>query len=115
MKDYDGTLQYKDKTYKLVFNLNVMEEIQEEYGTLARWGELTGGSDEEPNAKAVLFGLTAMMNEGIDISNEDNGTSDPPLTQKQVGRILTEFGLMEATQKMTDVVIEATKSDEKNV
>ena len=114
MKDYDGTLQYKDKSYKLVFNLNVMEEIQDEYGTLAKWGELTDGEEGEPNAKAVLFGLTAMLNEGIDITNEEQGTDIKPLTKKQVGRILTEVGLMEATQTLNDVVIQSTQSTEKN-
>ena len=114
MKDYNGTLQYKDKTYTLVFNLNVMEEIQEEYGTLAKWGAMTDGTEGEPNAKAVLFGLTAMINEGIDMANDENGTDDKPLTKKQVGRLLTEVGLMEATQTINDVVINSTKSEEKN-
>lgn len=34
MKEISKTLEYKDKTYKLVFNLNVMQVIQEKYGTL---------------------------------------------------------------------------------
>lgn len=114
MKDINGTLQYKDKTYTLVFNLNVMEKIQEEYGTLAQWGHLTGGSGEEPSAKAVLFGLTEMINEGIDIDNEENGTSDPMLTRKQVGRMMTEVGLAEATKVLNDTVIGSTQSELKN-
>lgn len=114
MKDINGQLQYRDKTYNLVFNLNVMETIQEEYGTLAEWGSLTDGIDSEPNAKAVLFGLTAMINEGIDIANEENGTNDPFLTKKQVGRILTEVGIMDATSAMHDTVINSTQSAEKN-
>ena len=27
MKDFNGEIQYKDKTYEMVFNLNVMEAI----------------------------------------------------------------------------------------
>lgn len=114
MKDFNGQLQYKGKTYKLVFNLNVMETIQEEYGTLAEWGSLTDGINSEPNAKAVLFGLTAMLNEGIDIENEENGTNEPFLTKKQVGRILTEVGILDATSAMHDTVINSTQSAEKN-
>lgn len=114
MKDVNGKLQYKNKTYSLVFNLNVMEAIQEEYGTLANWGDLTGGSDKEPNAKAVLFGLREMINEGIDIENEENGTNEPLLTHKQVGRMMTEVGLMEATQVLNDTVIGSTQSELKN-
>lgn len=113
MKDINGTLQYKDKTYKLVFNLNVMEAIQEEYGTLAEWGSLTDGTSGEPNAKAVLFGLTEMINEGIDIANDENGTNDKFMTKKQVGRMLTEVGLMEATKVMNETVVQSTQSDEK--
>lgn len=114
MKDINGQLQYKGKTYKLVFNLNVMEAIQDEYKTLAEWGSLTDGIDSEPNAKAVLFGLTAMLNEGIDIENEENGTNEPFLTKKQVGRILTEVGILDATSAMHDTVINSTQSAEKN-
>ena len=32
MKDFGGKIQYKGEEYGLVFNLNVMETIQEEYG-----------------------------------------------------------------------------------
>ena len=114
MNDVNGTLRYKDKEYKLVFNLNVLEVIQEEYTSLSNWGNLTDGADGEPNAKAVLFGLTAMINEGIDIANEENGTKEPFLTKKQVGRILTEVGLADATKLLTDTVIASTESEEKN-
>lgn len=34
-----------------------MQNIQEKYGTIAKWGELTDGSNGEPNAKAVIFGF----------------------------------------------------------
>ena len=107
-------IEYKGQKYNLVFNLNVMEVIQDEYGTLDEWGKLTDGSTGEPNAKAVVFGFTAMLNEGIDIDNEEKQTNIKPLTHKQVGRILTEIGLREATLKMNNTVIESTKSEEKN-
>lgn len=115
MKEMRNEIEYKGTKYNLVFNLNVMEVIQDEYGTLDEWGKLTDGSTGEPNAKAVVFGFTAMLNEGIDIDNEENGTDIKPLTHKQVGRILTEIGLREATLQMNKTVIESTKSDEKNV
>ena len=145
MKDFNGEIQYKGKSYKLVFNLNVMETIQEEYGSIDVWGELTDGteyakreyekatqskknaipwdelSDEEkakwsgePDAKAVIFGITEMLNEGIDIDNEENGTDIKPLTKKQVGRIITEVGLANVTAEMNRTVIESSKNEEKN-
>ena len=117
MKDFNGEIQYKDKTYKMVFNLNVMEEIQEQYGSLQKWGELTDGKDGsgEPNVKALIFGLTTMLNEGIDIENDETGSNIQPLTKKQVGRILTDFGINKMNEDMNNLVIESTKSDEKNV
>lgn len=117
MKNYNGEIEYKDKKYKLCFNLNVMEEIQEEYGSIDEWANLTDGSKNkgEPNAKAVVFGLTSMINEGIDIDNEENGSKEKKLTKKQVGRIITEVGLTEALKKLNNTVIESAGSDEKNV
>lgn len=114
MKDVNGKLTYKDKEYTLVFNLNVMEEIQEEYGTLDKWGELTDGENGEPNAKAVIFGITQMLNEGIDIENEEKGTNIPPFSKKQVGRLLTEVGIAEVSKVMNETVVESTQSNEKN-
>ena len=116
MKEISKTLEYKGKNYKLVFNLNVMEVIQAKYGTLEKWGKLTDGAenDGEPNAKAVIFGIMAMLNEGIDIENEENGTKEKMLTNKQVGRMITEIGLQSSAQLMNGVVIDSTKSGEKN-
>ena len=88
MKEISKTFEYKGKEYKLVFNLNVMEVIQDKYGTLENWGKLTDGSenDGEPNAKAVIFGITAMLNEGIDIENEEKGTKEKMITNKKKER-----------------------------
>lgn len=115
MKDFNGEIQYKDKTYKLVFNLNVMESIQNEYGSVEKWGKLTDGTEKgEPDAKAVIFGFTEMINEGIDIDNEESETKTPLMSLKQVGRLITEVGLKNATTVMNDTVINSTKSEEKN-
>lgn len=114
MNDVNGKLQYRDKEYPLVFNLNVMEKIQDEYGTLDEWGALTDGKSGEPNAKAVIFGFTEMINEGIDIQNDEQGTNEPFLNKKQVGRIITEIGLVNATQTLNQTVVESTQSSEKN-
>ena len=114
MKDFENEIQYKDKTYRLIFNLNVMEAIQEEFGTVEHWGELSDGSSGEPNAKAVIFGFKEMINEAIEIDNDENGTDFPLITLKQAGRIVSELGFMNATQTLNDTVIESTMSEEKN-
>lgn len=114
MKEMNTEIAYKGQNYKLVFNLNVMEQIQDEYETIAKWGELTDGSKGEPNIKALVYGFTCMLNEGIEIDNEENSTKLEPLTTRQVGRMLSEIGLDEVTKKMTTTVVESTKSEEKN-
>ena len=114
MKEISKEFEYKGKTYGLVFNLNVMAVIQEKYGTLEKWGKLTDGKDGEPNAQAIIFGLCAMINEYLDIQNEENGTSEKPLTLKQTGRMITDIGLQSSAQLMNGVVIDSTKSGEKN-
>lgn len=112
MNDMNGTFQYKGKDYKIVFNLNVMEKIQEAYGSVDAWADKTVGA--EPNARAVIFGITEMINEGIDIDNEERDVKEPFLTTKQVGRMITEIGMREMNQKMQKTIVDSTKSAEKN-
>ena len=142
MKDINGKIQYKDKEYTLVFNFNVMEKMQEEYGSFEEWGRYSSGeylakqkydklgkkkqwyelTDEEkakyesgePDIHAVIFAIKEALNEGIDIENEDKGTNIPPLTFKQVGRIVTEIGYQKATATLHQLVANSTKSEEKN-
>lgn len=118
MKDYNGEFEYKGKKYKLVFNLNVMEQIQDEYGSIDNWGKLTEGDETgEPNVKAVKFGFTAMINEAIDMENEENGTDLKPVTKQFVGRMLSEIGIEAMATKMQETVINSTQNPDapKNV
>lgn len=112
MKEISGVIRYKDKEYRLAYNLNAMERIQDEYGTLDEWGHKL--FDAEPNVKAIIFGFEVMLNEAIMIDNEDNGTNEPLLTTRQVGRLLTELGLQEAADTMLDTINRSTESAEKN-
>ncbi len=114
MKEVNRKIEYKGETYTLVFNLNSMEAIQEEYKTLEAWGALTDGKNGETNIKALVFGFTAMINEGIEIENEDNGTNKPLLSTKQVARMISEIGLNKVTGDMNDLVIESAGNDSKN-
>lgn len=112
-----NTIEYNGINYEVVFNLNVMEKIQEEYGSVEAWGELTEGA--EPNAKAIKFGFTEMINEGIDIYNEDNANKDNftprnHFTLAQIGRIISNIGLAATANAISQTVVDSTKSDEKN-
>lgn len=113
-----NTIEYNGEKYGVVFNLNVMERIQEEYGSVEAWGELTESA--EPNAKAIKFGFTEMINEGIDIYNEDNAgkenfTPRKPFTTSQIGRIISNIGLEATANAISQTVVDSTKSDEKNL
>ena len=121
MKEKESIFTVNGKEYKAIFNLNVMQEIQLQYGTFKKWGDLTDGkrkkddgSDEyvEVDISALIFGIKAMLNEAIDIDNENKTEKEPYLTDKQVGRLITEMGLMEATKKLNQTVIDSTQGDE---
>ena len=114
MKSKLQEIEYKDKTYKLAFDLNVMEAIQDEYGSIEAWGKLLEPEDGETNIKALVFGATEMINEGIEISNDEDGTDEKPLTHRKVARILTEVGLESVTDKVQKSVIDSTEDDSKN-
>nr|DAZ41266.1 MAG TPA: tail tube protein [Caudoviricetes sp.] len=148
MKEKEKIINCGGKEYKLVFNLNVMQEIQNEYGTLEKWGDLTDGfvydengekipmkdknnqvitksvndangnitqkvvyKTKEINIKALIFGIRLMINEAIDIENETAEIKKAYLNDKQVGRIVTEIGIYNATSELNQVVIDSTKSD----
>ena len=111
MRDYKLDFEVEGKKYSLIFNLNVMQAIQEEYGTVQEWGKLTDKNNGEINAKALIYGLMVMINEGIEINNDDNNLSDPLLTEKQVGRLISKMGIKEAASKLNTAVVEGTKSD----
>nr|UVX93138.1 MAG: tail tube protein [Bacteriophage sp.] len=115
MKSKLQEIEYKDRKYKLAFDLNVMESIQDEFGSIEAWGKLIEPEDGgEPNIKALVFGVMEMINEGIDIDNDENGTDEKPLTHREVARILTKVGLDIVTDKVQKSVIDSTKDDSKN-
>ena len=112
MKDYKFEFELDGKKYTLVFNLNVMEAIQKQYGTVQKWGKLTDNKNgQEANAKALIFGFAEMINEAIDMENDETGSNKPFLTLKQVGRIITKAGLQESARKLNQVIVESVKDD----
>ena len=116
MKNTVVYIETADKKYPLAFNLNVMEEIQEHYGSLDEWGKVTQG-DGEPKVKDLKYGVLAMLNEGIDMENETNGTNEPLLTDKKVGRIMTEVGVQNIVKAIQDITVSSVKTEDsgKNV
>ena len=117
MQDKITHIKVNEIEYPLVLNLNVIEKIQEEYETFEKWGEMTEGKENEVNVKALKFGVTEMINEGIDIENEKKETKRDFVTEKQVGRIITDLGIQKMAEKVQNTIIDSTKieDDTKNV
>ena len=111
MKNTVVYIETEKKNYPLIFNLNVMEEIQEQYGSLDQWGKLTENPDGA-DVKVLKFGIMAMINEAIDIENEENGTNEPMLDSKQVGRILSKVGIDKVFKKIHEITIASTKNED---
>lgn len=111
-------IEWRGNTYRLEFNLNVMQQIQQEYGSLDAWSDAAMGkksADGTPDIKAVIFGFGAMINEAVDMDNEDNGTQVPPLTSKQVGRLVSSIGFTELIERMQSEIVRSTATgDSKN-
>ena len=109
-------LETDSEKFPLAFTLNVMESIQDEYGTLSEWSELIR-NQKEPNIKALKFFITEAINEGIDIENEKSGETRVPITSAKAGRIITEIGFQKVAKTINKMVSESvkTKENSKNV
>ena len=115
MKQNEIFIEYKGQKYNVVFDINVVEALQNKYGSFNKWSELIQPTDgTESNMEALKFGFCEAINEGIDIANEDREEKLGFLTLKQVGRIITDIGLKTVNEKIQEAVIESTKSEEKN-
>ena len=109
-------LETETERYPLVFTLNVMEAIQEKYGSIEAWSNLIK-RDGEPDIKALKFFITEAINEGIEIENEKTGEKRKAMTSKKAGRILTEIGISGAANKIMATISDSVEMDktEKNV
>lgn len=135
MKDISETLEYKGQKYKLVFNINVLEEIQQEYGTFSKWldyvtgdakerktgeftkiknqdGEIVEVEKGEPDLRAVKFAYFQMINEGVDIENEESGANKKPVSMRFVGRMFTEIGIDNMVNKLEKLAAESNQGGE---
>ncbi|MEI3541750.1 MAG: hypothetical protein V8P98_02960 [Acutalibacteraceae bacterium] len=110
MVDKINYLETKTEKYPLVFTLNVMEAIQEKYGTIEAWSNLIQ-RDGEPDIKALKFFITEAINEGLEIEAEKNGEKRKAITSKKAGRILTEIGLSGAASKIMATISDSVEMD----
>lgn len=111
MIDKVNYLETESEKYPLVFSLNVMEAIQDKYGSIDKWSSLIQ-KNGEPDIKALKFFMTEAINEGIEIENEKNNEKRKSVTSKQVGRILTEVGLSDTANKIMTTISESIQTDD---
>ena len=109
-------LETETERYPLVFTLNVMEAIQEKYGSIEAWSNLIQ-RDGEPDIKALKFFITEAINEGLEMEAEKTGEKREAISTKKAGRILTEIGLSGAANKIMATISDSVEMDktEKNV
>ena len=111
MVDKINYLETKTEKYPLVFTLNVMESIQEKYGTIEAWSNLIQ-RDGEPDIKALKFFITEAINEGLEMEAEKTGEKPKVITAKKAGRILTEIGLSGAASKIMNTIAESIQTED---
>lgn len=113
MKDKIAYIPTATRKYPICFNLNVMEEIQDKYGSMSKWGEIvTNGDGEEPKIKELKEGLMIMMNEAIDMQNETSKDKQELVTSRQVGRIISEVGFNEVVNIIMSTSKDSTDTGE---
>lgn len=123
-------LETKTAKYPMVFNINIIEILQEKYGSIEKWADLIEGvvRNEKgiiiervtPKMRDIKFFIKEAINEGIDIENEQNNETREFVTEKKVGRILTEIDQKNIRQTIKDLTTSSIKTDkqieeEKNV
>lgn len=113
MIDKITCLETDSEKFPLAFTLNVMESIQNEYGTLSEWSELIRNK-KEPNIKALKFFITEAINEGIEIENEKSSEKRVSITSSKAGRIITEIGLKKVANTITKMIAESMPHNEKS-
>lgn len=113
-------LETNGKKYPMAFTLNVMENVQETYGSIDEWMKTLVPSDEkgeddkeskEPSIKDIKWAFKEFINEGIEIENDETGGNRPLLSLKQVGRIISDIGLKGATKTLQGVTISSVVNE----
>lgn len=111
-----------DTEYPMAFTLNVMENIQDKYGTMGDWSnaltplETVIENDQEVikvgevKIKDLKWSVEQLINEGIDIENENKSEKRPFVNSKQVGRLISSLGIKEMTALIGKTTVESSQN-----
>jgi len=125
MLDIVKHITANDKEYPLAFTYNVMEAIQDKFGSMNEWGKALQPTEKvideetgkeivkalEPKIKDIIWTLEACINEGIDIENEEKAEKKQFLTSKQIGRLLSAVGMAEISKTIKNLTVDSTRVD----
>lgn len=103
-------INLKGKDYPILFDLNVIEQIQKRYGDITKLDKKMQDISEQK------WILTQIINEGIEFDNFEHNRSNKTLTEKQVGMLL---GIKELqSNQLAQTIVNAFNDclgDEKNL
>lgn len=121
MKDVIKKIKTSTAEYPLVLNLNIIDLVQDKYKSLEKWADLIEGKIRNnkgeiikkvtPSIKDIKWFFKEAINEGIDIENESSENKRSFITEKQAGRIITEIGIEEASEKIAGITRESVLTD----
>lgn len=112
MIDKVKKLTVAGKEYPIAFTLNVMESVQEKYGSMGAWGDVLSPDHGEAQIKDIIWTFREFLNEGIDIENEESEQKRDPLTHKQVGRLVSNFDMGQLGEIIRNLTVESVNSGE---
>ena len=103
--------EVKGEKIPALFDLNVVAELQEKYGSLTEWNAKCFPTGSEPRLKPLIHAFELAINEGYDAIG-----SDKRVTKAEAGRIVTAMTIDKAAAKIKQLVVESTKTgdNEKN-
>ncbi len=103
--------EVKDQKIPALFDLNVVAELQEKYGSLSEWNAKCFPKGSEPRLKPLIHAFELAINEGYDAIGSDKRVSNA-----EAGRIVTAMTIDKAAAKIQQLVVDSTKSgdEEKN-
>jgi len=111
MLDKKLSITIKGTEFPMAFNLNVLEAIQDKYGSLDKWQDKIQPKTGEAQIKDIKWTLVTFINEGIEIENE-NGEKKDLLTEKQLGRMITNIS--DITRSIANAVTETIPEPDPN-
>ena len=91
-----------NKTYPLIFDMNVVAEIESEYGNLEEWLSKI----QESSIKTAISTLAILINEAVYIHNDESSDKWELVDCKKIGRLMN----MRDIETVLNVIMETFKA-----